>query len=127
MIHRMGNDNGGANGSLALWWVLGGTVATVTLYQFLGKPSPADLNPFVQAEEPTFSDLNSVATRFGQIRDLWSMGYINSAEAATQLEGLVSSILKLQGEGKASAASTQELVNRIEQLIKDITEYQSAA
>lgn len=127
MIHRMGNDNGGPNGVDALWWVLGGTAATVALYHLFGKSSPVDLNPFVQAEEPTFSDLNSVATRFGQIRDLWSMGYINSAEAATQLETLVVAILKLQSEGKASAASTQELVGRIEQLIKDITEYQAAA
>lgn len=127
MIERMGNDNGGANGSEALWWVLGGTTAVVTLYQLLGKPSSASINPFYQEEEPVFSDLNSVATRFGRIRDLWSMGYINSAEAATQLESLVSAMLKLQNEGKASPASTQELVNRIEQLIKDITEYQAAA
>lgn len=127
MIYRMGNDNGGLDGSDVLWWVLGGTVATVTLYQLLRGSSPVNLNPYVQAEEPTFSDMNSVATRFGQLRDLWGMGYINSAEAATQLEGLVSAMLKLQNEGKASIASTQELVNRIERLIKDIVEYQASA
>jgi len=126
MIHRMGNDNGGPSVD-PLWLLAGGTVAAVVLYNLLGKPSPASVNPFYQEEEPVFSDLNSVATRFGRIRDLWSMGYINSAEAATQLETLVSAILKLQSQGKASAASTQELVSRIEQLIKDITEYQAAA
>lgn len=127
MIHRMGNGNGGANGSDALWWVLGGTVATVTIYHLLGKPSPVDINPFVQTEEPTFPDMNSVAVRFGQIRDLWSMGYLNSSEAVYQLEGLVSGIQKLQGEGKASAASVQEITSRIDRLIKDVLDYQVSA
>jgi hypothetical protein len=123
MIHRMGNGNGDAS-SDALWWVLGGTAATVTLYQ-LFKPRMAEQAAFVYTKEP-FVDMNAVAVRFGQLRDLWSMGYLSPAETVAQLEGLTTAISDLQKAGKASPASAQELVTRIDGLIKDVLEYQMA-
>jgi len=126
MIHRMGNDNGGVDGSDVLLWVLGGTAATVILYNLLKRPSVVP-EGLVFSKEQSFPDMNSVAVRFGQIRELWSMGYLDSTEAVSQLEGLSAAILELQKAGKASAASAQELVTRIERMVKDIVDYQAAA
>ena len=60
MIHRMGNDGDGPNGSDALWWVVGGTVAAVTLYRLL-YPRVEPVMPYLEVKEQSFPDVNSVA------------------------------------------------------------------
>lgn len=127
MIDRMGdNGNGGPDGSDVLWWVLGGTAATVALYHFL-RPATQTVAPYFEVKEPTFSDLNSVAVRFGQIRELWSMGYINSEEAIVQAKKLAEALLDLQKAGKASGGTVEGLTSRIDQFVKDVSEYQASA
>ena len=127
MIHRVGNNgNGGADGSEAFWWVLGGTVATITLYNVFKGRLSGEQAQYISTKE-SFPDTNSVAVRFGQLRDLWSMGYISSGEAISELETLTAALLELQKAGKASAASAQELASRIERMIRDILEYQPSA
>lgn len=126
MIHRMGNDDNGPTGSDILWWVMGGTAATVALYH-LTKPSPERVSSYLEVKEPSFPDVNSVAVRFGQIRELWSMGYINSQEAIVQAEGLANALLKLQKEGKAFGVTVENLTSRIEHFVKDVSEYQASA
>lgn len=41
MIPRMGNGNGNGDGALGIpdpiWWVIGGTAATIAAYQLLGR------------------------------------------------------------------------------------------
>lgn len=116
------------DGSDVLLWVLGGTAATVALYQLLKSSAPPErVSSFLEVKEQVFPDMNAVAVRFGQIRELWSMGYLSSSDTVLQLEKLTAAILDLQKSGKASAASAQELANRIDRLIKDILEYQASA
>lgn len=128
MIHRMGNDNGETLGIPdPLAWVLGGTAATILLYNLL-KPGPGVTQAAAVApkEAPTsFADMNAVAARFGQVRELWTMGYIDPTETVDQLTGLASAIAELQKAGKASPASAQELITRIDRLINEVTAYQA--
>lgn len=126
MIHRMGNGDNGSNGSDVLWWVLGGTAAAITLYH-LTKPSSERVSSYLEVKEPSFPDVNSVAVRFGQIRELWSMGYINSGEAIAQAKDLAEALLKLQREGKAFGVTVENLTTRIERFVKDVSEYQASA
>lgn len=125
MIHRMGNDNG-ANGSDALWWAVGGTVAAITLYHLL-RPNAQSVMPYLEVKDQSFPDVNSVAVRFGQIRDLWSMGYIDSNEAIVQAEKLATALLELQKVGKAFGVTVENLTTRIERFVKDVSEYQASA
>jgi len=126
MIHRMGNDGDGPNGSDALWWVVGGTVAAVTLYRLL-YPRAEPVMPYLEVKEQSFPDVNSVAVRFGQIRELWSMGYIDSNDAIAQAEKLAAALLDLQKEGKAFGVTVENLTTRIDRFVKDVSEYQAAA
>jgi len=127
-MQKMGNGNG--NGSVAgtdpLWWVVGGTIATIVGYNLFKTKHPADQIAPVAPKEPppSFSSLNDVATRFGQVRELWTMGYLNPEETVTQLTSLMETIAVLQRSGQASAASAQELSGRISSLIEDVLEYQ---
>ena len=105
MIHRMAENNGnGSNGSGIVWWVLGGTTALMTLYYLL-KPTIHTVAPYLEVKEESFPDVNAVAVRFGQIRELWSMGYINSEEAIVQARNLAEALLELQKAGKASGGT----------------------
>jgi len=126
MIHRMGNDGNGPNGSDALWWVVGGTVAAVTLYRLL-YPRVEPVMPYLEVKEQSFPDVNSVAVRFGQIRELWSMGYIDSNDAIAQAEKLAAALLELQKAGKAFGVTVENLTTRIDRFVKDVSEYQAAA
>ena len=126
MIHRMGNDGNGPNGSDALWWVVGGTVAAVTLYRLL-YPRVEPVMPYLEVKEQSFPDVNSVAVRFGQIRELWSMGYIDSNDAIAQAEKLAAALLELQKDGKAFGVTVENLTTRIDRFVKDVSEYQAAA
>jgi hypothetical protein len=126
MIHRMGNDGDGPNGSDALWWVVGGTVAAVTLYRLL-YPRVEPVMPYLEVKEQSFPDVNSVAVRFGQIRELWSMGYIDSNDAIAQAEKLAAALLELQKAGKAFGVTVENLTTRIDRFVKDVSEYQAAA
>ena len=126
MIHRMGNDGDGPNGSDALWWVVGGTVAAVTLYRLL-YPRVEPVMPYLEVKEQSFPDVNSVAVRFGQIRELWSMGYIDSNDAIAQAGKLAGALLELQKAGKAFGVTVENLTTRIDRFVKDVSEYQAAA
>ena len=126
MIHRMGNDGNGPNGSDALWWVVGGTVAAVTLYRLL-YPRVEPVMPYLEVKEQSFPDVNSVAVRFGQIRELWSMGYIDSNDAIAQAGKLAGALLELQKAGKAFGVTVENLTTRIDRFVKDVSEYQAAA
>jgi hypothetical protein len=53
----MGNDGDGPNGSDALWWVVGGTVAAVTLYRLL-YPRVEPVMPYLEVKEQSFPDVN---------------------------------------------------------------------
>lgn len=126
MIPVMGNGNGGMDFYMPadpLWWVIGGTIATVVLYNVLKKPAPESATPVGVLETPEFKDMNAVAVRFGQIRDLWSMGYIGPEEAVGELKNLASAILDLQKSGKTSPGSAQDMASRMEKMIKDIIDY----
>jgi len=126
MIPVMGNGNGNMDFYMPadpLWWVIGGTVATIVLYNVLKKSPPESSAPVGVLETPTFQDMNAVAVRFGQIRDLWSMGYMGPEETIGELKNLTSAILDLQKIGKASPGSAQDMASRIEQLIKDVINY----
>jgi hypothetical protein len=125
MIHRMGNGNGDGISADPLWWVLGGTVATIALYNLLQR-SGAQAQVVYTKEPQVFSDLNAVAARLGRLRDLWDMGYISPDEAIGQLSGLVTSVSELQKAGKASPASVQGLTARIDTMLKDVDEYKKA-
>ena len=85
------------------------------------------MSSYLEVKEPVFSDVNSVAVRFGQIRELWSMGYINSGEAIAQAESLAEALLRLQKEGKAFGVTVENLTTRIERFVKDVSEYQASA
>ena len=122
----MGNDGNGPNGSDALWWVVGGTVAAVTLYRLL-YPRVEPVMPYLEVKEQSFPDVNSVAVRFGQIRELWSMGYIDSNDAIAQAEKLAAALLELQKAGKAFGVTVENLTTRIDRFVKDVSEYQAAA
>jgi len=122
----MGNDGNGPNGSDALWWVVGGTVAAVTLYRLL-YPRVEPVMPYLEVKEQSFPDVNSVAVRFGQIRELWSMGYIDSNDAIAQAEKLAAALLELQKDGKAFGVTVENLTTRIDRFVKDVSEYQAAA
>lgn len=123
MIHGMGNNDGGDDIS-PVWWLVGITAATATLYHFLKAKESVTQAPYFEVKEPVFSDLNSVAVRFGQIRELWSMGYMSTEDAVAQLGDLKTALSGLQSAGKVSAANAQDLTARMDRLIKDITEYQ---
>jgi len=122
----MGNDGDGPNGSDALWWVVGGTVAAVTLYRLL-YPRVEPVMPYLEVKEQSFPDVNSVAVRFGQIRELWSMGYIDSNDAIAQAGKLAGALLELQKAGKAFGVTVENLTTRIDRFVKDVSEYQAAA
>jgi hypothetical protein len=127
MIGRMGNGNGDTLGIPdPVVWVIGGTAAAIALY-YLTKSSPGVTQAASVApkEAPAaFADMNAVAVRVGQVRDLWTMGYLNPQEAIDQLTGLATAIAELQKAGKATPASAQDLVTRIDGLLKDVTDYQ---
>lgn len=125
MIHRMGNGNGDGIAADPLWWVLGGTVATIALYNLLQRPA-AQAQVVYTKEPQVLLDLNAVATRLGRLRDLWDMGYISPDETVGQLSGLVTSISELQKSGKASSASVQGLTARIDTMLKDVADYAAA-
>jgi hypothetical protein len=122
----MGNGNGNGGDIEPLIWVLGGTAATIAAYHILKAAKPADqVAPVPNKEAPSaFVDMNAVAVRFGQVRELWTMGYLNPEETVDQLTGLLTAITELQKAGKASAASAQELSSRISGLIDDVVKYQ---
>ena len=122
----MGNDGDGPNGSDALWWVVGGTVAAVTLYRLLYR-RVEPVMPYPEVKEQSFPDVNSVAVRFGQIRELWSMGYIDSNDAIAQAGKLAGALLELQKAGKAFGVTVENLTTRIDRFVKDVSEYQAAA
>lgn len=129
MISRMrGNDNGDLAVLLndPLVWVIGGTATAVLLYQIFKSGRPADqIAPVAPKEAPTaFVDLNAVATRFGQVRELWTMGYLSPEETLDQLTGLLDATGNLVQARKASAADALEITTRIEQLMRDVAEFQ---
>lgn len=128
MIHRMGNDNGDGPG-LDTWMVIAGIgAAAFILYRSYAKNLEGErANPFLEVKEPSFPDVNSVAVRFGQIRELWSMGYISSEDAIAQADQLATALLKLQKEGKAAGVTVENLTARIDRFVKDVGEYQAQA
>lgn len=124
---KMGNGNGYSDGNVdPLWWVIAGTIATIVGYNLFRREHPADqVAPVAPKENPqAFTTLNDVANRFGQVRELWVMGYINPDETVIQLTDLLEAIAALQQRGQASPASAQELAGRVSSLIEDVTEYQ---
>lgn len=126
MIHRMGNGDADGVDIDPLWWVLGGTITTVVIYNMLQKRTLEQTNVAYTTESP-LQNMNAVAVRFGQVRDLWLMGYISTDEVIKQLSGLVDAISDLQRVGKASPVSAQDLTSRIDAMLKDAAEYQAAA
>jgi len=100
-------------------WVLSGTAAVVGLYQ-LFKPRFGDsgVMPVPSVDAPSsFMDLNSVATRFSQVRELYRMGYISAADAIQQLDGLIAAIDTLRADGQADSATVVQLTSSINAFI----------
>lgn len=99
--------------------VLGGTAAVVALYQ-LFKPNfgESGVMPVPPVEAPSsFADLNAVATRFSQVRELYRMGYISEVDAFAQLDGLLTAINSLQASGQADSATVVQLTSSINAFI----------
>jgi hypothetical protein len=129
MIHRMGNGDGdGAGLDPTILALVGVGAAAFILYRAYAKSHEGErANPFLEVKEPSFPDVNSVAVRFGQIRELWSMGYIDSADAIAQADQLATALLKLQMDGKAAGVTVENLTARIDRFVKDVSEYQAQA
>ena len=127
MIHRMGNNDDGPSDNTLLFIMLGVGATVAAYHLFWKKPESERANPFLEVKEPSFPDVNSVAVRFGQIRELWSMGYIDSADAIAQADQLATALLDLQKAGKAAGVTVENLTGRIDQFVKDVSEYQAQA
>lgn len=127
MISRMsGNGNGNGDITLAnpLVWLVGATAASIALYQLFGKRPADQVAPVAPKEAPTaYADINAVATRFGQVRELWTMGYLSPDETLNQLTGLLTAMDDLIKSGKASPAGAQDLTGRVQKLMSDVEEY----
>lgn len=103
-------------------WVLGGTGAVIALYQ-LFKPNfgESGIMPVPAVESPSsFQDLNAVATRFGQVRELYRMGYLSAIDTFAQLDGLLTAINSLQVDGQADSATVVQLTSSINAFIDDL-------
>ena len=100
-------------------WVLGGTAAVVALYQlFRSRPGSTETMPVPPVQPPSdFQSLNAVATRFGQVRELYRMGYISPVDAVAQLDGLIAAIDALQAGGQADSATVVQLTSSINAFI----------
>lgn len=100
-------------------WVLGGTAAIVALYQLLrSRAGTTETMPVPPVRPPSdFESLNAVATRFGQVRELYRMGYISAVDTVQQLDGLLTAIDALRGRGQADSATVVQLTSSINAFI----------
>ena len=110
---RLGADMMGVDHSA--WWVLGGTGAIIGLYQLLKAPFRATETMPVPPKEPpaSFPDMNAVATRFSQVKELYRMGYLSADETASQLGRLMDAADALRDAGKISPGAAADLTSRI--------------
>jgi len=90
--HRMGDNKTDGLGSLP--WILLGVAGGLGLYWLL-KPKAKSIPGVTQAAPVApltppsrFADLDSVDARFGQVRELYRMGYMNQASALGELATL---------------------------------------
>ncbi len=113
----------------ATLWVLAGTGALIGIWHLFLKPKverPTEVAPVAPREAPVeFATLAEVTNRFGQVRELFKMGYIDPPETYRQLEGLLAAIDSLKAAEKADPATAQELVSRIGAFIEQVREYEN--
>lgn len=90
--HRLGENK--SDGLGALPWVLLGVAGGLGLYWLLKPkakaiPGVTQAAPVAPLTPPSrFADLDSVDARFGQVRELYRMGYMNAASVLGELATL---------------------------------------
>lgn len=114
-----------------LLYVVLGAAGVAALYLIFGpkeekKPEPSvtragELPPREAPE--TYASLTEVSTRFDQMRELWTMGYMGPEEALLELDVLQNAVVDLVDGGIADTAAGVQLVGRIEAQRERIEEW----
>ena len=112
-----------------LLWITGGLVgASVGLYFLLkenaevAKGHPADqIAPIAPLEPPSaFASLNAIQVRYDEVKELWTMGYIEAEPAKAELIAMRDAAVNFQGVDHQAA---QILIGKLEKLYRDVEQW----
>jgi hypothetical protein len=112
----------------SLLWVFGTAGAATALYFALrpakAPPGETVIAPVAPVSPPVeYTDLTAVDARFGQVKELYRMGYLTPSQAVDQLTGLTSAASVLQQEGKAGRDETLALLAQIEEFARGVERF----
>jgi len=104
----------GIAGGLGLYWLLKPKAKT----SVPGVTQAAPVAPLTSPER--FVDLDSVDARFGQVRELYRMGYLNAEAALAELATLVAAARSMSEQDAEKAGS---ILARIDVYAKEVGAY----
>jgi len=104
----------GIAGGLGIYWV----IKALSKQSAASRPGVTQAAPVAPLTPPSrFADLDSVDARFGQIRELYRMGYMNAESALGELATLEIAAQNLSGQDGEKAGA---LLARIESYKEEI-------
>jgi hypothetical protein len=112
----------------SLLWVFGTAGAATALYFALrpakALPGETVAAPLAPVSPPSaYADLAAVDARFGQVRELYRMGYLTPFQAIDQLTSLTSAAAALETAGKAGESETMALLAQIEEFARGVERF----
>lgn len=103
----------GVAGGIGLYWLLKPKAKTVP-----GKTEAAPVAPLLPPSR--YADLDSVDARFGQVRELYRMGYLNPEHTLGELATLEAAARNLESQDAEKAGA---ILARIETYRNEISQY----
>lgn len=118
---RKGNDD-------VLPWLLVGGGAGIGLYLLLkskARPGPGVTRAAPVAPirpPPAFANAESVSRRFGEVRELYTMGYLTPEETESQVAALAAALGELVRTGRASASEVDPIADEMAVFLERVEE-----
>jgi hypothetical protein len=111
-----------------LGWVMLAGGAGLGLIFFLTQKKasrPTETMPVAPLQLPGgFASLGAVSTRFDEVRELYTMGYLSPEDARVQVGQLAEAAAALVESGRGDRGSADLLVRRISQFLDTVLQYE---
>jgi hypothetical protein len=92
------------------------------------KPSPApgvtQAAPVAPLRPPEgYPTIGAVAARFGQVKELYRMGYLTPEQAMSEMQTMSIALLTLSRRGVGEPVATEALVDQMSSFVKDVERF----
>ena len=110
------------------WVMLAGGAGLGLIFFLTQKRSarPTETMPVAPLQPAgAFASLGAISTRFDEVRELYTMGYLSPEDARVQAGQLAEAVAALVESGRGDRGSAALLVRRISQFLDTVVQYET--